>query len=115
MYGLFVGLIVFASVILTIAVLIQNPKGGGVSIYGGTNIFSPKQEANIIEKITWWCAAAVIVFSIAATASISSKRVETKSDLSKELQKSAPTNNIPAFPVGGEQQGQEEANEQPAE
>ena len=75
MYYFFVTIIVIASVLITIAVLLQNSKGGGLaSNFGaGNTTFGVRQAADILEKGTWILAAIIIVFSIAATAAVSSK------------------------------------------
>jgi preprotein translocase subunit SecG len=53
---LFLILIVLASVLLSIIVLIQNPKGGGLAgnIAGFSNQFmGVKQTTDVLEKGTW--------------------------------------------------------------
>ena len=104
MYGLFVTIIVIASVLLTIAVLLQNSKGGGLAsnFAAGNQAFGVRQAADILEKATWWLAAIVIIFSIAATAAISSRGKKTL-DITKELQQTAPQNAAPTFPISGGQ------------
>ena len=66
---LFVILIIIAAVVLGLIVLIQNPKGGGLSgsIAGFSNQFmGVKQTTDVLEKGTWVFAAsrpALFVFS----------------------------------------------------
>jgi len=56
---------------LIAAVLIQNPKGGGVdSTFGGSQanqMFGVARSADLIEKATWGLAIALFVLCIAAT------------------------------------------------
>jgi preprotein translocase subunit SecG len=62
-------LIAIIALLLIIAVLIQNPKGGGIdSTYGsGANqMFGAARSADAIEKITWYLAAALFVLCIAS-------------------------------------------------
>ena len=63
-----IGLIAF---LLIAAVLIQNPKGGGVdSTFGGSQantMFGAARSADLIEKMTWGLAIALFVLCIAAT------------------------------------------------
>jgi preprotein translocase subunit SecG len=62
-------LIAIVALLLIIAVLIQNPKGGGIdSTYGsGANqMFGAARSADAIEKITWYLAAALFVLCIAS-------------------------------------------------
>ena len=59
---LFVILVIIASVVLGLIVLIQNPKGGGLSgsIAGFSNQFmGVKQTTDVLEKGTWIFAAVV--------------------------------------------------------
>ena len=59
---LFVILIIIAAVVLGLIVLIQNPKGGGLSgsIAGFSNQFmGVKQTTDVLEKGTWVFAAIV--------------------------------------------------------
>ena len=64
---LFVILIVIASVVLGLFVLIQNPKGGGLSgsIAGFSNQFmGVKQTTDVLEKGTWIFAGVVGVLCL---------------------------------------------------
>jgi len=51
-------LIALISLLLMAAILIQNPKGGGIdSTFGGgqaQQLFGASQSADFIEKATWW-------------------------------------------------------------
>ena len=61
-------LIALISVLLIGAVLIQNPKGGGVdSTFGGAQanqMFGAARSADFIEKATWYLAAALFILCI---------------------------------------------------
>ena len=61
-------LIALISVLLMGAVIIQNPKGGGVdSTFGGSaanQMFGAARSADFIEKITWYLAIALFVLCI---------------------------------------------------
>ena len=62
-------LIALVALLLIIAVLVQNPKGGGIdSTYGsGANqMFGAARSAEAIEKITWYLAAALFILCIAS-------------------------------------------------
>lgn len=63
---LFIILIILASLLLSFFVLIQNPKGGGLSsgFSGGANLIGVKRTGDILEKGTWIFAIALMVFSI---------------------------------------------------
>jgi preprotein translocase subunit SecG len=60
-------LVILASVILGFIVLVQNPKGGGLSgTFGGvgTQIMGVKQTTDILEKGTWIFAGVVAILCI---------------------------------------------------
>jgi preprotein translocase subunit SecG len=71
---LFIILIILASVILSLIVLVQNPKGGGLAgnIAGFSNQFmGVKQTTDVLEKGTWIFAAVIAVLCITSTLFIS--------------------------------------------
>ncbi|HMX03324.1 MAG TPA: preprotein translocase subunit SecG [Chitinophagales bacterium] len=62
---------IIAAVLLGLVVLIQNPKGGGLSgTFGGAanQIFGYKRTTDDIEKITWILVAVVFVLCLSASA-----------------------------------------------
>lgn len=68
MFTFLIVLIIIASVLLTIVVLAQNPKGGGLSSqFGGTGtsqLMGVKRTGDFLEKITWGLAIAIVAFSL---------------------------------------------------
>ena len=66
-YTLFVVLIVLASLLMIFIVLIQESKGGGLaSNFSSTNsIMGVRKTTDIVEKITWGLAIAMVVISVA--------------------------------------------------
>jgi preprotein translocase subunit SecG len=71
---LFIILIILASVILSLIVLVQNPKGGGLAgnVAGFSNQFmGVKQTTDVLEKGTWIFAAVIAVLCITSTFFIS--------------------------------------------
>lgn len=67
MYIVITVLIVIVCVLLSIAVLIQNPKGGGLtSTFGGVGqqILGARRSTDMIEKATWTLAVLLLVFSL---------------------------------------------------
>ena len=64
---LFLILIVLASVVMGFFILVQNPKGGGLSgnIAGfSTQFMGVKQTTDVLEKGTWILAIAIALLSI---------------------------------------------------
>ena len=77
---LFVILVILASVVLGLIVLIQNPKGGGLSgsIAGFSNQFmGVKQTTDVLEKGTWIFAAIVGVLCLFSAFFISDNSTAT--------------------------------------
>lgn len=63
-------LIAIVAFLLIASVLIQNPKGGGVdSTFGGqaNQMFGVAKSADMIEKITWGLAVALIILCVLTT------------------------------------------------
>ena len=74
---LFVILIILACVILSLIVLVQNPKGGGLagSIGGfSTQFMGVKQTTDVLEKGTWIFAAVIGILCLVSTFFISGGR-----------------------------------------
>ena|SRR5690242_7705907 len=70
MLFLFVTLIILASIILGVIVLIQNPKGGGLSssLGGFSNqLMGVKQTTDVLEKGTWLFAIIIGLLCITST------------------------------------------------
>lgn len=92
MLALFGVLIIIFSVVLGLIVLIQNPKGGGLSgsLSGlGNQLMGVKQSTDILEKGTWFFAAIVGLLCLASPAFIP-KDGSSSSD-NDELLKNTPT------------------------
>lgn len=100
MYTVIAILIVIASVILTLVVLVQNSKGGGLAsnFAAGNQTFGVRQTADFLEKATWTLAIAIIVLCIAATAFVSTRVEENNSALIEKIEKTAPVAQ-PQFPT----------------
>lgn len=62
-------IIVIASILLTLVVLVQNSKGGGLAanFAAGNNTFGVRQTADFLEKLTWGLAATILVLCVVAT------------------------------------------------
>ncbi|HHB78107.1 MAG TPA: preprotein translocase subunit SecG [Saprospiraceae bacterium] len=63
------------AILLTIAVLVQNPKGGGIdSTFGGNSanqVFGAAKSADFIEKATWYLAIGLFVLCIITALTVS--------------------------------------------
>ena len=68
MYTALVILILLVCLLLALVVLAQNPKGGGLSSQfgagGAANLMGVKRTGDLLEKLTWGFAIALVVFSL---------------------------------------------------
>jgi preprotein translocase subunit SecG len=66
-----VGLIIFVCVLLILAVLAQNSKGGGLSSQfagaGTSQLMGVKRTSDLLEQITWGLAIALIVLTLSTS------------------------------------------------
>lgn len=70
MTTLFLILIILACVVLSLIVLVQNPKGGGLAgnVAGLSNQFmGVKQTTDVLEKGTWIFAAIIAILCLVST------------------------------------------------
>ena len=72
MYLIFAILIVITCILLVLVVLVQNPKGGGLSATfgGGNQVMGVKKTADFLEKSTWYLAIALLVLSLLSNLAI---------------------------------------------
>ena len=82
MYTFLIVLILIASVLMVLAVLVQNPKSGMASNFGASNqVMGVRQTADFLEKFTWGAAVVVLVLSLLSTVFIDgAKSTSTKAD-----------------------------------
>ena len=66
MFTLLIILAIIASVLLILAVLIQNPKGGGIAanFSAAHQIAGVKKTNEFFDKATWTLAIAIMILSI---------------------------------------------------
>ena len=71
LYSICIVLILVASIILILAVLVQNPKSGMAANFGAANqVMGVRESANILEKTTWTLAGLIVALSLIATISM---------------------------------------------
>ncbi|MFA7116146.1 MAG: preprotein translocase subunit SecG [Bacteroidales bacterium] len=95
-------LIVIASILMTIVVLVQNSKGGGLAanFAAGNQTFGVRQTADFLEKATWTLAIIMCVLSILATAFISTNNsTNPASELTNQIEQSSTQQGLPNFPI----------------
>ena len=94
-------IIVIASILLTIIVLVQNSKGGGLAanFAQGNQTFGVRQTADFLEKATWTLAVGIIVLCVLATAFVSTGKSERANTIQQRIEQSAPAQGQPEFPA----------------
>ena len=86
LYSICIVLILVASIILILAVLVQNPKSGMAANFGAANqVMGVRESANILEKTTWTLAGLIVALSLVATISMESG-VSTTTTLQKDAE-----------------------------
>lgn len=96
MTTLFLILVILTSALLGIIVLIQNPKGGGLSgsIAGFNNQFmGVKQTTDVLEKGTWILSSILVILCL-----VSALVISTSKDNSTDAIKNIPTTTSPSIP-----------------
>ncbi|WP_107038816.1 preprotein translocase subunit SecG [Brumimicrobium mesophilum] len=89
-------LIIIASVLLVLLVLMQNPKGGGLSTDFGSaqQLGGVKQTNDFVEKATWSLAGIIGILSIVMTLMYHEPTGVPTNDATQETEQ--PTSNAPA-------------------
>ena len=89
-------LVLIASVLITLIVLLQNGKGGGLAsnFVAGNQTFGVRQTTDILEKITWGLVAFIFVLSIVTTFTMKNNVKEI--DLTEEIEMAVPAPEFPA-------------------
>src|SRR5882672_4279052 len=94
MYTLFVGLAIVASVLLVLVVLAQNSKGGGLSNQfggsGASNLIGVKKTGDLLERLTWGFAIAIMVFTLATNFTNRQGSVPTDELIERAKEQQAP-------------------------
>lgn len=74
---------VFCAIVLVLIVLVQNSKGGGLaSNFSSSNqIMGVRKTTDVLEKLTWGLAGAIIVLSILSAGFNGNKSTETETEV----------------------------------
>ncbi len=81
MMSFLIVLIALVAVLLMAAVLIQNPKGGGIDqTFSGSaqQIFGASRSADFIEQATWWLAGILVLLCIVAVLNVGTSMTATE-------------------------------------
>mgnify|MGYP002513006146 FL=1 len=87
LYSICILLILVASIILILAILVQNPKSGMAANFGAANqVMGVRESANILEKTTWTLSALIVALSLIATISMENGTVTSGGALQKDAE-----------------------------
>ena len=100
MYTFLIVLILIASILMVLAVLVQNPKSGMASNFGASNqVMGVRQTANFLEKATWYLAIGIVVLSLLSPVAMSSHKKAAAPQSDSELEQlMEPTEQAPVMP-----------------
>lgn len=101
MYFILLILAIIVCILLGIIVLIQNPKGGGLSsnFSSSSQLLGVQKTGDILEKGTWILAITLMVLSLAINVAIKSGSVKG-SGAANEYQNQIDNASKPTAPVG---------------
>tara|TARA_B100000900_G_C20162056_1_gene546308 strand:+ start:156 stop:476 length:321 start_codon:yes stop_codon:yes gene_type:complete len=91
MYGLFSILILITCALLLLVILVQNPKGGGLSsTFGdGNQLMGVKKTSDFLEKSTWTLALALVALTLLSNFAINRTDLQDESDILEQVEDSA--------------------------
>ena len=100
MYIFLIVLILVASLLMVLAVLVQNPKSGMASNFGASNqVMGVRQTADFLEKFTWGAAATILALSLLSVVFIENKAtVSSVDEAAAELLNGAQTEQVVDVP-----------------
>ena len=89
-------------ILLVLIILIQNPKGGGLSsgFSSSNNIIGVKRTGDFLENGTWGLAIAIMVISIMVnvTSPKAGGAIKTDSKIQEQIDKTAAPSALPTMP-----------------
>ena len=92
-------LVLLASILITLIVLLQNGKGGGLAsnFVAGNQAFGVRQTTDILEKITWGLVGFIFLVSVVTAFTLNNHSKEL--DLTEKIEMEAPAPEFPAAPA----------------
>ncbi|PVY42456.1 preprotein translocase subunit SecG [Pontibacter virosus] len=102
MYIALISIILFICVLLILVVLAQNPKGGGLSSQfgggGASQLMGVKRTGDLLEKLTWGFAIALVVLTLGTHMMIDTSADTTIRSVNEERARQMGTPAVPALP-----------------
>ncbi|MFT6972133.1 MAG: preprotein translocase subunit SecG [Roseivirga sp.] len=106
MFKLLIILAIIVAILLILIVLVQNSKGGGLSSqFGGSGanqVIGVKKTTDLLEKVTWGFAIALLALSLASGVMVDSgNSFSTNPNIDKAIQQLPSQNALPPAEDGG--------------
>ncbi len=103
MYTLCIVLILIASLLLVLAVLVQNPKSGMASNFGASNqIMGVRQTTDFLEKFTWGTAVVILVLCLVSSIFVGGSKTSTLDAEAAALQQTEQVETVPQSDIPAE-------------
>jgi preprotein translocase subunit SecG len=101
MFSIFLVLITIVCFLLIVVIMVQNPKGGGLSssLGGSTQMGGVQKTSDFLDKSTWTLATVLIILILASTLSFAGTLSDSDSkvlDKTETTAPAAPIQNAPA-------------------
>lgn len=100
-FSIFLVLITIVCFLLVVVIMVQNPKGGGLSsTLGGSQMMGGVQKTtDFLDKSTWTLATILIVLVLLSSLSFTGSLSDTDSKIIEETETAAPAAAKPTAPV----------------
>ena len=102
-FSIFLVLITIVCFLLIIVIMVQNPKGGGLSssLGGSTQMGGVQKTTDFLDKSTWTLATILIVLILLSSLSFSGSMGDTNSKIIDDKEVTAPktVTPVPAKPI----------------
>ena len=103
MFTLLISLIIIFSALLVVLILVQNPKGGGISgefsSSGATQMFGVQKTGDLVEQLTWGFSIAILFLVLVTNFTLSdAKETSTSVNVEKAATKTVPVAPAPVAP-----------------
>ena len=100
-FSIFLVLITIVCFLLIVVIMVQNPKGGGLSstLGGSTQIGGVQKTTDFLDKSTWTLATILIVLILLSSLSFGGSLSDTDSKIIEKSETTAPSTTTPVAPV----------------
>ncbi len=100
-FSIFLVLITIVCFLLIVVIMVQNPKGGGLSsAIGGSQMLGGVQKTtDFLDKSTWTLATVLIVLILLSSLSFGGSLSDNDSKIIEKTETAAPSNTAPVAPV----------------